>query len=223
MRVAKDTNVEDIKIGAHTRANIVVGVPSLGMVPIEFVVAFARLQMPINGSCQAVWAKGMEVGVARNYIAEQAITMNSDPKFLFFLGDDMIPPWNGLISLHEEMELGKWDVLSGLYYMKSEPPTPIVWRNDRIGKMIPGIHFKVGEVVWCDVTGLDFTLIRMDVFKKIKPPYFKTGPTLNAAGAIIYHTEDVWFLDKCKEAGLRVGVHTGIRVAHLDVKSGMIY
>lgn len=223
MRIAEDTKLSDMPVQSHTRANLVVGIPSLGMVPIEFVVAFARLQMPVNALCYSVFTKGMEVGVARNYIADQALSVKPEARYLFFLGDDMIPPWDGLIRLQEEMEIGGWDVLSGLYYMKQEPPVPIAWRKDHIGRLVPGVHYKVGEVVWVDVTGLDFTLIRLSIFNKLSRPWFKTGPTYVGNGNIVSHTEDVWFLDKVREQGFRVGVHTGVRVAHFDHRTGVIY
>ena len=224
MRLAEDTKIEDIKVEVHKRPHFVVAIPTLGMVPIEFVVTFARLQMPVNGVSGSCIVKGMEIGQARNYIAHQVLKMNPLPPFIFFLGDDMLPPWDGLIKLYEEMENNKWDVLTGLYYMKGEPPTPLTWRHDYIGRLMPGTHYQVGEVIPVDVTGLDFTLIRTSIFSKLKDPYFKTGPTLvGKDNTIVSHTEDVFFYDQCREHKMKVGVHSGVRVAHLDVKSGMIF
>jgi len=223
MRVAPETKIEDITIGSHARPHIAQCLLTLGMVPIEFHIASSRLQMPMNGATPSLYAKGMEVGVARSYLAGEVCKMQPRPKYLFFFGDDMLPPWDGLVALNEEMEKGNWDMLTALYYIKQdEVPTPLVHR-DGIGWMKPGVHFEVGEVVWVDLTGLDFTLIRTDIFDKISQPYFKTGPTEVKEGVVSSHTEDAWFIAKVKEVGGKVGVHTGIRVAHLDSKTGSIY
>lgn len=227
MRIEKETKVEDIMAGVHRRAHICMCIPTLGTVPIEFVVGFGRLQCPLNGVMENMVAKGMEVGKARNYFVEQILMRPKDkrPKYIFFFGDDMIAPWDGLIKLYEEMEENNWDWLTGLYYWKGEPPMPLTFRNEHVGRLLPGKHFKVGEVIWVDVTGLDFTLLRVDTLEKISPPWFETGPKKSdgGSGAIIRYTEDVYFGAKMKQVGGKIGVHSGVRVAHYDWKSGMIY
>lgn len=228
MRLSKDSKIEDIVVGNHKRANILVAIPTLGMVPIEFVVGFGRLQFPVNGVVENMIVKNMEVGDARNYVVNEVLKRPIEfrPKYIFFLGDDMIPPWDGLLKLYEEMEVGNWDWLTGLYYWKGEPPTPLTWRDDCIGRLIPGKHFKVGEVIWVDLTGLDFTLLRVETLAKIDGPWFKTGPSkLDGKNGVevVRHTEDVYFANKLKKINGRIGVHTGVRVAHIDVKSGMIF
>jgi len=239
MRLEKEVDIQDIVVGSHNRPDILVAVPTLGKVPIEFWVASSRLQYPINGKIRTHVAKGLEVGEARNSAVEYIMSMpkGDRPKWLFFLGDDMLPPWDGFVKLYEEAVKGDWDCLTGLYRMKQDGfPVFLTWRNDVIGRMIPGVHYKVGDVIDVDLTGLDFTLIKVSLLEKMTGPYFKTGPSLsrdvpnntkyggseNKTG-IVLHTEDVWFYNKVKELGGRSGVATGIRVAHLDVSTGWIY
>lgn len=232
MRLPKETQIEDSVRGTHhRRASLIIAIPTLGMVPIEFVVGFSRLQMPVNGSAESFVVIGMEVGKARNHVVEQILQkpIESQPRYIFFIGDDMIAPWDGLIRLHEEAEKGGWDCLTGLYYWKGEPPTPLAWRDDHVGRMLPGRHFGVGEVVWVDVTGMDFTLLRTETLRKIEPPWFQTGPghVSGLAGGtgegVVVYTEDVFFCKKLKQVGGTVGVHSGVRVGHLDIKTGMVY
>ena len=139
-----------------------------------------------------------------------------------------------ICRLYEAMEEEKWDVLTGLYFWKGEPPTPLIWRDNHIGRMIAGKDYTVGDRVWVDLTGLDFTLIRTDLLEKISDPWFKTGPSLRAEvpealepyinkTSIIMHTEDTWFCSKAKKFEAKMGVHTGVRVSHLDVKTGNVY
>lgn len=235
MRFNRHAQIEQMIIGSHQRCYIMMCIPTLGMVPIEFLFTAARMQMPINGQVFQHIIKGMEIGKARDKAVHDLLAMGKEkPKYLFFLGDDMIPEWNSFVRLYEAMEEEEWDVLTGLYYMKGEPPTPLVWRDDHIGRMKPNVHFKVGERVRIDLTGLDFTLIRVSLLEKMTPPYFKTGPSLRAEiptplepyiepKSIIMHTEDVWFFQKAKQLGAKCGVHSGVRVGHMDIKSGAIY
>jgi hypothetical protein len=225
MRLPKETALEDIVYGGHRRVHLVTAIPTLGMVPIEFVVAFGRLQFPVNGVNESMIVKNMEIGDARNYVVSEILKRPEDkrPQYIFFLGDDMLPPWDGLVKLEEEMATGKWDVLTGLYYWKGEPPMPLVLRNSHVGRLLPGRDYEVGDVVWVDVSGLDFTLIKVSTLAKMKYPWFKTGPTQLHDGRVVKHTEDVWFGAELKKVGGTWGVHTGVRVAHIDVKSGMVY
>ncbi len=236
MRLPIETKIEDMGVGGHQRAHIMLCVLTLGMVPIEFLIAFGRLKMPMNGTVVSHVEKGFEVGIARNRCVEALLAMpkESRPKYLFFLGDDMLAPWDGLEKLLEAMGTKEWDYLSGLYYIKGEPPTPLAWRADHIGRLVPGRDFKVGEVIQVDLTGVDFTLIRTSLLEKFKeeygPPYFKTGTTdskdlknYKKIPGLVSHTEDYYFLNRAKALGARIGVHTGVRVSHLDIKSGYIY
>lgn len=237
MRIPAETKVENIQLGSHQRCCIMMGIPTLGMVPIEFVVGFSRMQTPINGQVFQYTVKGFEVGVARNMCVEYIMKMEPKdrPRWLFFLGDDMIPPWDGFVKLFEEAEQNNWDCLTGMYYWKGEPPTPLIWRNDKIGRLLPGRDFTAGEAIHVDLTGLDFTLIRVSLLERMEPPWFKTGPSLRSHipgditkytkthESIITHTEDVWFYGKARELKAKIGVHSGVRVAHLDVKTGCIY
>lgn len=236
MRFQEEAKIEDMVIGSHQRCHIMVCIPTLGMVPIEFFFAAMRLQMPINGQVFQHIVKGMEVGKARNKAVEDMMNMRRDdrPKYMFFIGDDMIPEWDAFVRLYEVMETEKWDMLTALYFWKGEPPTPLVWRDNHVGRMKPGVDFKVGERVWVDLTGLDFTLIRVELLEKMEPPWFKTGPSLRSempnrlepyirGESVIMHTEDAWFCQKAKKLEAKLGVHSGVRVGHMDVKSGNIY
>jgi len=219
---------KNIATGIHTRATFLMAIPTLGTVPIEFMVAFSRMQFPVNCRAESFIIKGMEVGVARNYAVERYLAMSPRPEYLLFIGDDMLPPWNSLLMLYEEMKSSKWDILSGLYYMKAPNtlPIPVMWRDEIKGLMKDGEHFNTNEVIRVDVAGMDFTLIKGDVFDKLgKAPWFKTADSLdmvNEKGCITVFTEDVYFCKKVKEAGLKIGVHTGVRCGHL-LSSGEVF
>jgi hypothetical protein len=234
MRLERDIEIDDIVKGQHKRAHFLVCILTLGMVPIEYHIASSRMQFPVNGKANSMIVKRFEVGKARDYCVNHLLRLpeNQKPDYLFFFGDDMIPDWDGLIKLHDEMQTGKWDILTGLYYIKTEPPVPLTWRNDKVGWLMPNVHYKVGDVIDVDVTGMDFTLISVkfleEMATKVEAPFFQTGPgelpyDEFAKGKIITYTEDVYFLHKVRLCGGRIGVHTGVKVGHYDTATGMIY
>jgi hypothetical protein len=217
--------------GNHKRPTFLLGFITLGMVPIEWCVTMMRLQCPINCNMESLLVKGMEVGVARNYLAEYATRMRPRPEFLLTIGDDMLASWNSLLILYEEMRKGEFDVLSGLYYMKADqyaPPMPVMSRDDIDGYVLPNVHYIPGEIIEVQLTGMDFTIIRTDMFDNLgPPPWFKSADSSNienkeTKGLTIF-TEDAFFCQKVKEKGYKMGVHTGVRIGHLNVKSGEVY
>lgn len=59
-----------------------------------------------------------------------------------------------------------------------------------------------------DLVPFPFTLIKLDVFDKIKTPWFHTS---NA------YPTDSWFCDRMMEAGLEVYAHMGVRLNHAGI------
>ena len=224
-----------------TRTGFAFVLITYGTVPVEFLHALVRLQTPVNCTSTILSYKGMEIGVARNRAIHDLLSLplNYQPKYVLWLSDDELPPWDGLVRLWMEMENSweptpdnpnphGWDVLSSLVYMKIDPPTPVLWRHPIEGPLVEGRDYKTGEVVPSDVADLGFGLMRMDIFTKLQAPWFVTGyediELKDGWNKIfVMRTEDCWFFRAAKLAGLRMGVHTGVRTGHLDVKSGRIY
>lgn len=227
MRLTEDPVVVT---GNHRRPTFLLCIPTLGMTPIEFTIGMMRMQFPVNCQCQSFVAKGMEVGVARNYAVEQVLKMNPRPEYLCFIGDDMLPNSDSLLLLYDEMRSGKWDVLSGLYHTKARTEAvsvPVMWRVDKNGPMVAGVDYQVGETVEVHVTGMDFCLIKSDIFEKLGPaPWFKTSDhsdMINSDGSLNIFTEDSFFCKNVMEKGFKTGVVTKVRVGHIDAKTGEVY
>ncbi len=228
MRLQKDPV---IAIGNHRRPTFLLGFITLGMVPIEWCMTMMRLQCPINCLMESLLVKGMEVGVGRNYLAEYAMKMKPRSEFLLMIGDDMLASWNSLLVLYEEMKKGEHDVMSGLYFMKADQysqPMAVMSRSDVEGYMVPGVHFQVGEIVPVDIVcGMDFTMIRTDIFDDLGPqPWFQSSNSRNMldteTGGLSLFTEDTFFIKKVTEAKKSVAVHTGCRIGHMT-KNGEVY
>lgn len=236
MQVAEDTKTVDIESG-HKRPAFVYVMLTFGMVPVEHYVSALRLARPLNCKMDMMieklpsmrTIKRVEVGKARDLICREilAYPLHQRPEYIFFFGDDMVPEWWHLVKLYEDAVAGDWDIVAGLYYVKQDlVPQPVLWRENMNGTLVEGRDYKIGEIVLSDIAGMDFTLIRPEILEKMTPPFFKTGPTEipNSPDKYWLHTEDGWFCRKAKyEARAKIGVHTGIRVAHIDTNTGEVY
>ncbi len=230
--------VKEGRFGALTFVSVMITYGSqcpqchrLATIPVEYLHAFSRLQTPVNCSNQLISFKQMEIGVARCMAVEHILNMPQRPRYILWLSDDDLPPYDGLVKLWIEMEQTnpdgspKWDVLTSLVHLKTEPPSPVMWR---VGKAPMQVNkdFKMGDVVESDVGNLGFGLMRPELFEKLETPYFKTGFCVESLpdgrdGTVMY-TEDCMFFEKIHKIGGKIGVHTGVRSAHLG-KNGVIY
>src|SRR3990167_277434 len=71
---------------------------------------------------------------------------------------------------------------------------------------------ELKELDTCNAIGTGFLLIKMEVFNKIKEPWFfwklaESGDTIMG--------EDHWFCEKAKESGYEIWVDTKIKIGHL--------
>jgi len=127
-----------------------------------------------------------------------------------------------------------YDGIAGLYWTKTEPPAPMVFGDParprdfttRSIRQYKEAAHELDQVVECNSIPMGFTLFRNDLALKLPKPWFKTaGPEQDDAeetrGAI---GQDVWFCLNAKEnAGARFAVHCGVKVGHIDPKTGQVF
>lgn len=196
---------------------LLIGIPTLGrLLPLQWALAYKSLNCPINYNANTMVLYGHPVDEARNKIAEQAIELKS--KFLFFLGDDVVPPPHTLkqliFRLEQNPEIG---VVGGVYCSKSEPSAPLVFRGNGSGSYW---DWKVGEFFEVTGMGMDCTLIRTNVFQKLSKPWFKTIENDGFLDGINHSdswTEDIYFLKRVvEETEYKVYCDGGIICDHYD-------
>ena len=194
-------------------------VPTFGLVSMRWHHFMSGLATPMAAAGSLLSPQRLEVGVARNMCVEAALAAPKKPDFLLFVDDDCLPPWDGFIRLHER----GLPIVAGMYFLKQRPSYPLLWRNERMGYLRPGIDFKEGDLVEVDGTGCGFLLVRTEVFEAIERPWFKTGPTLSDVEDRGRHTEDAFFFEKARAAGFKVFVDTAVRVGHEDRATGKVW
>lgn len=196
-------------------------IPTLGRVSMRFLEAHYNLGMPTNVPVIRVYVEGKEVGDARNECVARALQFDDDEReitHIFFLDDDVLPHPEALKKLHS----AKRDIIGGLYYLKTQTPTPMIVMDEGDGV---AREFIPGEVVECSAHGMGLTLIKAEVFKRLRdetdlgvdrhgyPRWFETirdKALVDQHGnmKILNETEDVYFLRAARKLGYRPCVDT---------------
>ena len=207
-----------------TGHGLLIGIPTLGRpLTLNWAMAFKSLTPPINYNTNHMVVSGQPVDVAREAMAEEAL--KNGHKYLFFLGDDVVVPNPTLRQLIFRMEQNQnIGVVGGVYCAKTDPAAPLVFRGNGEGSYW---DWKVGEFFQVTGLGMDCTLIRTDVFKKMSKPWFKTVDTdqfKDAKNQADMWTEDLFFLNKLvKETDYEVWCDGSILCGHEDVYGKKTY
>jgi hypothetical protein len=152
--------------GVHHR-RVLIGVPTLGIIRIEWDVHRRGQAIPINWQSGEVTAShqpksvvslGYSVADAQNVIVERAFLDKYE--WLLLWEDDVLPPFNALLMLDKHMNNQTAPIISGLYYSKGNPSWPLVFRGRGNGAFR---DFKMGDRVWCDGVPTGFFLCHMSI------------------------------------------------------------
>jgi hypothetical protein len=164
---------------------------------------------------------GEKVDVARNYLIEQALT--SGAKYLLFIGEDTVLPYNGFKVLHETAEKNPDAVVTGVYYIKCSDAMIMVRNGDWI--TIPNVD--PGQLIDAWQTGMDAMMIPISLLQKMKDeapdlPFTCIGSQVDGPKGIIpFIGEDNFFVHRLHKRGTKLLVNTDVQCLHMDLASGM--
>lgn len=129
---------------------------------------------------------------------------------LIMMDTDMIYPKNTIVQLLSH----RLPVVGGLCFRRYPPFTPLTMRG-RINNYRVVEVWNEGLLAKVDATGTGCVLFDIEVFDKIKPPWFKFRPNPNKEiGGVI--GEDIGFCPRLKRAGYELHVDTSIEIGHLS-------
>lgn len=155
----------DDPIGYSNR--ILCGTPTRGTVRIEWHTAFRGMVTPTNWSMVSLTQPmstyipvRFQVADAQNIIVHECL--KGDFEWLLLLEDDVIPPPDLLIKLNGYMQEGKHPVVSGLYFTKSEPSEPLIYRGRGSGSFL---DFRMGDPVQADGVPTGCLLVHHSLLK----------------------------------------------------------
>jgi hypothetical protein len=164
---------------------------------------------------------GEKVDVARNYLIEQALT--SGAKYLLFIGEDTVLPYDGFKVLHKTAEENPGCVVTGVYYIKCSDAMIMVRNNDWI--TIPNVD--PGQLIQAWQTGMDAMLIPIEILKQMKEeepelPFCCIGNNVDGPkGVIPFIGEDNFFVHRLHKRGTKLLVNTDVQCLHMDLATGM--
>lgn len=148
---------------------LMIGIPMTGLLRSEWVMARYGQVIPVNwGHVEMMHfidqyspIKYM-VADARNIIASRAV--EDGYEWLFFIDHDTILPYNTIVTWNQRMIKADIPVWCGLYFTKSVPSEPLVFRGRGNG-YFP--KWKLGDLVWVDGIPMGCTMIHVSILKAL--------------------------------------------------------
>jgi hypothetical protein len=193
-----------VKASATERRRILLGIPVTGLVRMEWVLGRYGQIIPCNWSMAEtlqplppISPLGYDVKDARNAIVHAAVQGGFE--WLLFVDHDTILPPGAFLKINAYMLDGRYPIVAGLYFTRSEPSEPLIYRgrgNSYFRK------WAFGDKVWCDGCGMGCTLLSVKLLKAMwdDAPVYTAGG--NAQVRMVFDTPQFLFLDP-EQAGLR--------------------
>lgn len=201
----------------------VIVIPTRGMIPARVVESWWGLMTPMNQPSTRLVVRGMEVGEAYNAAVEMILDhpVLSKWRYMLTLEEDNIPPPDGLLKLYESMEY--YDAVGGLYWTKGEGGQPMIYGDPKgILNFVPQLP-QPETVQECNGLGMGFTLFRIDLFRKLEKPWFKTLQEWNPNAGARAYTQDLYFFESARKAGFKVACDTRVKVGHFDPEGDYVW
>ena len=198
--------------------------PTRGTFPTRVVQSWMKLMRPMNQTVTGpIFAEAMKVDDAYETLIEYILENDhvSKYKYILTIEEDNLPPSDGLLRLYENMD--KYDVVGGLYWGKGKDGFPMIFGDpEKPGDFLPQKPI-VGEIQEANGLGMGFNLFKLDMFRHIPRPWFKTVQEKNDEGTDVGKTQDLYFYEKAKGCGFKFACDNRVLVGHYDSKSDIVY
>lgn len=174
---------------------VLIGTPTLGNIRMEWAGARYGMTIPTNWSMVQVTQflnpyipVRFSVADAQNLIVQHAI--EKDFEWLLLIEDDTIPPPDAIIRFNKYMRDESHPVVSGLYFTKSTPAEPMIYRGRGSSYYT---EWKKGDLVYADGVPTGMLLIHMGLIRKMwedSPEYLTQG---RAVRRVFENPMEMWF------------------------------
>jgi hypothetical protein len=161
--------LQDSGDAKNMQRRLLVVTPSRGLVRMEWVASRYNQIIPTNWSktdmiqyLSSYIPLRYTVADAQNLAVHEAITKGFE--WVLFVEDDTMAPADGFLRFTEYMDKADVPLVSGLYFTRSVPPEPMVYRGR-------GNHYyrnwKLGDKVWVDGVPTGMLLVATKLLKAI--------------------------------------------------------
>jgi hypothetical protein len=199
-------------------------IPTRGMIPAKVVQSWLGLASPMNQKFTRLFLENLEVADAYNAGVE---TVLAHPdlkhwKYILTLEEDNCPPPDGLLKLYESMK--QFDAVGGLYWVKGEQGQPMIYGNpqEMPKNFVPQLPIP-DAVQPCNGLGMGFTLFKLEMFKKMKGPWFRTVQEYVPGAGMSAGTQDLYFFGEAAKVGFKFASDNRVRVGHWDAQNGVMW
>lgn len=190
--------------------NILIAVPCMDQVPAPFCQSLAQLQKV--GSCVLTMKSGSLIYTARNDLAKTAIQIDAD--YVFWLDSDMVFKPDILIRMMDTLEKNDLDILTGLYFRRVPPYSPVLYKKLDINSEFETADYaeyssipdSLFEVAAC---GFGCVLMKTDVFFDVQSKFGNMFAPIGNNG------EDVAFCWRARECGFHIWCDPSVICGHV--------
>lgn len=158
-----------VKAQVENGKRLLISVPLTGMVRAEWMLARYGQGIPTNWSQVDIiqWMDqyspmGYLVADARNSAVDHM--MKGKFEWLMFIDHDVIIPFDTFWKMNQWMMKGTVPVLGGLYFTKSLPAEPLLYREWGSSYFM---DWKMGDEVWVAAMGLGCNIIHRSILEVI--------------------------------------------------------
>lgn len=205
------------KLGLYRNLSTALVCPTRGTCSTRVAFSWLNLMGGFNAPLVKMCIEGFEVGEAYNQALVQILSHEVLKNYTYMLTleeDNTVSP-DSLIKLYESAE--KYDVISGLYWLKGPDGCPQIWGNPENPDDYAPQPIGTERVQECNGTGMGFTLFRLDMFKN---PGFEYGKWFKTGDGM---TQDLYMARNAKKLGYKFAVDTHCKIGHLDIVSGEVW
>lgn len=187
---------------------ILIAIPCMDQVPVPFCYSLAQLAKPEG--CALTMKSGAMIYASRDSLAITAIQKEYD--YVFWMDSDMQFPADALTSLLDTLQKNKLDIITGLYFRRVPPYSPVLFDELDINgdeatwsefSEIPDGLFEVGGC------GFGCVLMTTEVFLSVQSRFGQMFSPLGRNG------EDVAFCWRARQCGYKIWCDPSVKCGHV--------
>lgn len=151
------------------RKRLAIMTPTTGLIRAEWAAARYGQIIPCNWDAVHIqemisgyWALRYQIADAQNILTGEVLANNYE--WALFIEQDVVLPPDAFIRFNEYMSTREVPVVSGLYWTKSTPPEPILYRGKGNSFFR---EWKMGEKVWVDGVPTGCLLIHASLLREM--------------------------------------------------------
>ena len=196
-----------LEVKEQKRRKIMIGIPTASaMLHRKFVQSLMQLKYPPYADIDINVLEGYQLPFARNRIVQNALEKDCD--HLLFIDADMVFPSDLLTRLL------KHDVpfVNALAFRRTKPHYPCIFKFDKENSCYITVDYSKykNKLISVDATGMAAVLIKMEVFKRMKQPWYYYRDHL--------FSSDLTFCENAKKLGFKILIDTSLKIGHIGAE-----